>query len=356
MQRTGLVSPLKPRTPGQHTLRRHGLDAGLGEVLPGTTSKRRHPGRDHRPRREAVPDAAPMNTLTMKLDLPRMTTLARVGVTPVRAGASATPADGLHRRLTGWLAAFCALLLVPLAAQAEDAGLASLFSRAGVEGTLVIAPLQDGDAFVHNDRRARQRFTSASTFKILNALIALDEGVITSDATLKWDGVSRDIADWNHDQTLESAFRVSCVWCFQVLARRIGSERYQRYLTDLQYGELRVPFEETTFWLDGSLTISADEQVGFLKQIYRRTLPFSTASYDALARIMLVEATPNYTLRAKTGWATDTRPQVGWYVGYVETARGVWVFALNLDTRERADLPLRQAIVLEALRAKGIIE
>jgi beta-lactamase class D len=300
-----------------------------------------------------------MNTVTMKLELRdrlRMTAPARVGVTPARVDASATQGDGVYRRLAGWLVAFYALLLMPLAALAEDADLASLFSRAGVEGTLVIAPLQDGDAFVHNDRRARQQFTAASTFKILNALIALEEGVITSDATLKWDGVSRGIPDWNHDQTLESAFRTSCVWCFQALARRIGSEGYRRYLTDLHYGELRLPFEETTFWLDGSLTISADEQVRFLKQIHRRTLPFSTTSYDTLARIMLVEATPNYTLRAKSGWATDTRPQVGWYVGYVETARGVWAFALNLDTRDRADLPLRQAMVLEALRAKGIIE
>jgi len=35
--------------------------------------------------------------------------------------------------------------------------------------------------------------------------------------------------------------------------------------------------------------------------------------------IIIVEQTPDYTIRAKTGWANfgeQTKPQIGWYVGY----------------------------------------
>jgi beta-lactamase class D len=70
---------------------------------------------------------------------------------------------------------------------------------------------------------------------------------------------------------------------------------------------------------------------------------------------MQVEKTSSYTLWAKTGWATKINPQVGWYVGYVETPKDVWIFALNMETHSEKDLPLRQDLVLDALRSKGII-
>jgi beta-lactamase class D len=69
-----------------------------------------------------------------------------------------------------------------------------------------------------------------------------------------------------------------------------------------------------------------------------------------------VEKTPTYSAWAKTGWATKVKPQVGWYVGYVETSKDTWVFALNMEIHNKKDLPLRQELVREALQLKGIIE
>jgi len=249
----------------------------------------------------------------------------------------------------------CFLFLTSLHVFAEDQAIARLFSKHGMDGTIVLSSLKSGQTFIHNDARANQRFPAASTFKILNSLISLEEKAISGkDDVLKWDGRTYAIADWNRDQTLESAFRVSCVWCFQELARRVGAEKYRDYLRRSPYGELREPFEETTFWLDGSLVISATEQVEFLKKVYRRSLPFGTSSYETLRQIMTVEQTPDFTIRAKTG-LTRSRPQVGWYVGYVETQNDVWFFAVNLDVRGEPDLPLRQKLTREALQLKGII-
>lgn len=250
----------------------------------------------------------------------------------------------------------CFILLVPFQAWAEDVEFAKLFSNAGITGTIVISPINEGKTFVHNDLRASRRFTAASTFKILNTLISLEENAISVSDTLKWDGISREIPEWNRDQTLESAFRSSCVWCFQELARRVGAAKYKHYLATSAYGELHEPFGETTFWLDGSLKISAIEQVKFLKKVYRRSLPFKDSSYNSLRQIMLVEQNSEYALRAKTGWATKSNPPIGWYVGYIETRKGTWFFAMNMDTPDQSVLPLRQEITREALRVKGIIE
>ena len=105
------------------------------------------------------------------------------------------------------------VFLWSLSAVAEDQVLAGLFSQHGMKGTIVISSLHNEKTFIYNEPRANLKFSPASTFKILNTLISLEEKAISGkDDVLKWDGHIYDFPDWNHDQTLESAFKVSCVW------------------------------------------------------------------------------------------------------------------------------------------------
>lgn len=246
-------------------------------------------------------------------------------------------------------------LLFTFVARADDPDLNRLFTDRQLIGTLIIESEEGGERFVHNAERARQRLPVASTFKIFNTLIALQEKVARGkDDVFIWNGQMYDFPDWNRDQTMESAFKVSCVWCYQILAEKIGEEPYRRYLREAEYGQLNEPFNLTTFWLDGSLTISAEEQIRFLRKLVRHELAFSESSYATLATLMTVDSTPHYILRAKTGWASRSQPQIGWYVGYLETPRGRWLFALNIDVAARDDLPLRQQVVRQALQLKGL--
>jgi beta-lactamase class D len=248
-------------------------------------------------------------------------------------------------------------LLFYRSSAAEDRKLANLFARKGVEGTIVISSLHGGQTYIYNTFRATRRYPAASTFKIFNTLISLEEKAVSGkDELLKWDGHVYEFSDWNHDQTLESAFRSSCVWFYQELARRVGAEKYREYVGRAAYGELSEPFDVTTFWLDGSLRISAMEQVRFLRKVYLCALPFRSSSYETLKQVMLVEKTPNWSLWAKTGWATMTPTQIGWYVGYVESGGEIWLFAMNMDIRNEKELPLRQTLTREALQAKGIMK
>lgn len=247
---------------------------------------------------------------------------------------------------------------VPVRALAEDRELADLFARTRVRGTMVISSLDGRITYTHDSRRAHHRYPVASTFKILNTLIALQEGAARGkDEKIRWDGHQYDFPDWNHDQTLESAFKASCVWYYQELARRLGAETYREYLRRCSFGELEEPFEATTFWLDGSLRASACEQVEFLRRVCKRTLPFSATAYETLAGIMVVEKASGGVIRAKSGWAVRGAQQQGWYVGWVDSGQGgIWLFAMNMDLLGPDELPLRQRITREALQVKGIID
>jgi beta-lactamase class D len=247
-------------------------------------------------------------------------------------------------------------LLLPLSAWCQDSRLAKLFADTHIDGTVVISNLDGSRRYTHNEQRAQTPFIPASTFKVLNTLIALDEGVVSEAEVIKWDGTQHEFAAWNRDQTLDSAFKSSCVWFYQELARRIGAEKYRTYLRTVGYGNALAEPELTTFWLSGDLRITALEQVEFLTRVYTRKLPFKASSYNILSRIMQTEAKPEYSLRAKTGWGARVSPQVGWYVGYLLTKDNTpWFFAMNMTVTQPEDLKFRQQLVMEALRVVGII-
>ncbi len=240
---------------------------------------------------------------------------------------------------------------------AEDIGLAKLFEAENITGTMLIESLDGTKQFVYNDERAKMPLLPASTFKILHTLIALDQGVVNADSIIPWDGVERSIKAWNQDQTLGSAYKSSCVWCYQSFARHIGIETYNQYLKKLHYGNEKTGTHVERFWLDGDLRISAYEQIAFLKRIYNNDLPFTQEHLDLLKFIMIDEEKEGYTLRAKTGWATpEGAEHHGWYVGYVTSSKGVYFFATNLVTRSSSELALRKLMTVKALKSKGILE
>ena len=268
-----------------------------------------------------------------------------------------------HARFIGLAGFALAMVSVPTdalqdaLAPGEDAGIAQIFAQHDLNGTIVIASTSSNQRFIHNDPRATREFSPASTFKILNTLIALEEGVANNkDEMFIWDGAQHSIKVWNRNHSLRSAFRVSCVWCYQSLARKIGVEQYRNYLTLSEYGNLDSSLKVTEFWLDGSLSISAVEQVDFMTRVVNRELPFTGPTYDALHSMMLMETTTSHNLHLKTGWTgSQSSPPVGWIVGYVQTRDDSWVFALNVDVEKVSKMSLLPGVIKDIFRKKGIV-
>jgi beta-lactamase class D len=169
-----------------------------------------------------------------------------------------------------------------------------------------------------NKERCTKRFLPASTFKIFNSLVALETAVAPDDQLIiKWDGIHRR-PSWDTDLNMRDAFKESCVPYYQEIARRIGPAKMQHYLDTMKYGNMSMEGRIDTFWLNNSLQISADEQLGFLKKMYFAELPVSERSQRIVKTIMLREQTPEFNLYYKTGTGIAGDKRIFWVVGFSE--------------------------------------
>ena len=131
-----------------------------------------------------------------------------------------------RRHSLGFIAA---VTLVPSRAFSESTpvrelreNLLTYFAAEGTVGTFAALRTGDDRFIVSDDIRTKAAILPASTFKIPNSIIALETGVVADPDkdVFKWDGVTREIKEWNSDHTLRSAIAVSAVPVYQEIARR----------------------------------------------------------------------------------------------------------------------------------------
>lgn len=196
----------------------------------------------------------------------------------------------------------------------------SVFRDSGVSnGCIILRDHTHEEIYYYNKERCIRRFTPASTFKIFNSLVALETAVAPDEQLIiKWDSVQRWNPLWSHDMNMREAFKLSNVGYYQELARRIGKDYMQHYLDTVRYGNRRMGGKIDEFWLNDTLQISADEQLGFVKKLYFDELPFSERSQRIVRSLMLQEETPGYRLFYKTGTGPGKDSTVYWVVGYAE--------------------------------------
>lgn len=224
--------------------------------------------------------------------------------------------------------------------------------------------LRSGETRVITDVSCGVPTSPASTFKIPHALIGLETGVVDGPLHVrKWDAEAHPDAQWGHeDQTLTSAIRDSVVWYFQEVAAGVGRERMSKYLADFAYGNQTIGSELTEFWLDGSLELSAYDQLEFLRKLAVGELPVSPAHVESLRGILRqpIRAlewrvdTPeqfagawesNTSLEFKTGSADHAGGNVTWLVGRLVSEHDDVIFVSRvIDDAE----PSARSLAVEA--------
>ena len=238
----------------------------------------------------------------------------------------------------------------------------------GYDGAFVLLDKNNNEFIIHNKEKTHKRVSPCSTFKIVNALIGLDAGVLTDENTLfSWDGSDYKSKIWNQDQQLSSAIVNSTFWYFQENARRIGSDKMQDYINRLDYGNKDISGGLTQFWEQSSLKISPIEQVKILSKIYSYNTPFSQRNVDIIKNILVISNENRNILSGKTGSGLKdsgrfiTKNQddgyvIGWFIGVVENENNTYFFATNIEGDKNAYGGKARAITLKILKEMGILK
>ena len=253
----------------------------------------------------------------------------------------------------------CCIILA-ISAGAKDLNWKKLFENCDVEGSITLYDYKAQKWISSDISDSRKGTLPASTFKIMNTLIALETGVVKDEnEIIRWHG-NKDTVKYGfrsgiyHDMDIKEAFKRSAGWVYVELAKKIGKERYRQFLKKSDYGNDDLSIDDPDFWNYGGFKVTPVSQVEMLIGVYEESLPFSGRSFKILKEMMIEKQTDEYILRAKTGWTRDSGTDTGWWTGYVETADNVYFFATRIQKDRKTRNPdfgsCRKEITLRILK------
>ena len=191
---------------------------------------------------------------------------------------------------------------------------------------------------IYNMDHASTRVSPNSTYKIYDALLGLESGIITPEhSTFTWNGEPYPFNSWEADQDLTSAIHNSVNWYFQAIDSQAGFEAVRTFLQTINYGNQNTGTNLNLYWTDFSLKISPIEQVELLQDFYQNHFHFDSKNIQAVKKALLLSTTSSGSLYGKTGTGRVNGKDVnGWFIGYIETANNTYYFATNIQAPSNA--------------------
>jgi beta-lactamase class D len=195
----------------------------------------------------------------------------------------------------------------------NDPNIVKILDSAKVNGTFALMENGSGQFTITNLTLYKDTsFAPLNTFFAIPTLIALDKGYIKHD-TNSW--VSLDSVNY-----------------YNAMIEKIGRPAILKTIDSLHYGKGIVSNDLNSFWKNGSLRITADEQLGFIKRLYFGQLSFQKRSQDIFKKMILKEDNASYQLSYILGSDKTTEPSF-WMVGYVEENKHPYFFVMHLETK-----------------------
>ena len=191
---------------------------------------------------------------------------------------------------------------------------------------------------IYNMDHASTRVSPNSTYKIYDALLGLESGIITPEhSTFTWNGEPYPFHSWEADQDLTSAIHNSVNWYFQAIDSQAGFEAVRTFLQTINYGNQNTGTNLNLYWTDFSLKISPIEQVELLQDFYQNNFHFDSKNIQAVKKALLLSTTSSGSLYGKTGTGRVNGKDVnGWFVGYIESDNNTYYFATNIQAPSNA--------------------
>jgi len=189
--------------------------------------------------------------------------------------------------------------------------------------------------------------TPASTYNILTALIALEEGILKdSNSMIHFDGIHRSKSeDANKDIPLKIGFRRNIDWVFLNLRKKIGVEKTNNWISRIHYGNEAKSTDVDTILNSGGksdtflvvppyIKVTPEQQLQFVYDLRNDSLPFSKAHMQTVRDMMYLTEINGYKVYGKQGsylLRTEGR-YIGWLVGWFEKGGAVCYYVNFVQT------------------------
>ncbi|MFZ9262835.1 MAG: hypothetical protein ACO3AW_01590 [Chitinophagaceae bacterium] len=178
-----------------------------------------------------------------------------------------------------------------------DDKIGKFFKEKELVGTFGMFDNSRGDFTIYNLERFRENFPPGQSFMLFSKLVGLHTGKLASD-------------------TIEIEF--------DALNQMIGKDTLQYWVDSVKYGNKK--------WKKDSLMISADEQLGLMKRLYFKQLPFRASVQEAIKKQLIVENNAQHQLAYQKNEVAYKSKKIVWLLGWIEENRHVYPFVLNYET------------------------
>jgi len=214
----------------------------------------------------------------------------------------------------------------------EDDGIGDVFKSNNVNGTFGMFDNSRGDFTIYDLDRFKKPVSPTQTFHIFSTLVALHTGKLTDDSSTV---VGADSASSN--LSLSQAFKYNSEAHFKSIANLIGKDTLKYWMDSVKYGNKKIGNDITQFWMNDSLTISPDEQLGLIKRLYFRQHPFRASVQEQVKKMMVVVNNAQYQLAYQLGVVVRGDKKQAWVVGWIEENRHVYPFVVSYEAPINAD-------------------
>lgn len=179
----------------------------------------------------------------------------------------------------------------------EDDAIGIIFKRSNVIGTFGMFDNSRGSFTIYNLDRFKENFPPGESFYVLSKLVGLHTGKLASD-TIKTDFIS--------------------------LNNQIGKDTLQFWVDSVKYGNKK--------WKQDSISISPDEQLGLMKRLYFKQLPFRGSVQESIKKSLIIENNSQYQLAYQRAEVEFNKKKIAWVMGWIEENRHVYPFVINYES------------------------
>lgn len=172
-------------------------------------------------------------------------------------------------------------------------------------------------ALFFNKERCSKRMIPGAEFDIFTAMAALSSNVVFNE---QFKLAIKDSSKPGQDTiTLSQAFKQGSPDYFLQLAQVVGNKKMKQYLDTVQFGNMQFGNNQPDFYSNGTLLVTPDEMVGFIKRVYHGELnSFDQRSIRLVRDMMLQETKPNLKLYYRYATVQVKGTTMHWLTGFVE--------------------------------------